>query len=363
MKKIAILLPGPRREPVGGYKVLYQYGDYLALNGWDVDYIYLTNSIVCNSRFYGLKGKLKSIVFSNTHFYKWFDFRSLRSNHYIEKDLNQRLINSYHLIICSSVETFIYIKEDTDVRSDKLIYFVQGYENWNVDKETLDGTFTHQNLDYITVSDDLAKKISNIGGRVSLILHNGIDKDSFFSFIKWESRKKSSFLFLYHPAKHKGCDLLLHAVSKIRNENNLVNFSCFSAYPKPKKFPKYITYHYQPSLIQLNELYNNHKFFICSSIHEGFGLTPAEAAFAGEIILTTKNGGVEQYIKNGITGYLIDEISSDAFSNAIRQVLSKEESLATFSRKSSLLIKQQLDLHDNFIRFNDFLNNKLLDKK
>lgn len=67
MKKIAIILPGPRREPVGGYKVLYQYADHLASNGWQVDFIYLTNDLVCNSRFSGVKGKIKKSFFDILH--------------------------------------------------------------------------------------------------------------------------------------------------------------------------------------------------------------------------------------------------------------------------------------------------------
>ncbi|WP_128863858.1 hypothetical protein [Shigella sp. FC2833] len=91
MKKIAILLPGPRREPVGGYKVLYQYGNYLASVGWQIDFIYLTNRIVCYNRFSGLVGKIKAKLFSLLKFYKWFDFTSSNINHYVIKSLKKEI--------------------------------------------------------------------------------------------------------------------------------------------------------------------------------------------------------------------------------------------------------------------------------
>jgi glycosyltransferase involved in cell wall biosynthesis len=363
MKRIAILLPGPRREPVGGYKVLYQYGDHLASNGWKVDFIYLTNQIVCYSRFSGILGKLKEGFLSIFSSPRWFVFKSKNVNHRIVKELKENSLVDYRIIICSSVETFIYISEKKIVELNKIIYFVQDYECWNVKIDKLNETLSHKDVDYITISDDLNKKITFAGGNVALVLYNGINKADFYNFKKWELRPSSSFLFLYHPSKRKGCDALISALKKVNENSKHIKFSCFSAYPKPKDFPEYISYYHRPTLKKLNDLYNNNKFFICSSEYEGFGLTPAEAAFAGEIVLTTKNGGVEQYIENGENGFIIPGKNSDAFVQIIYDIVAQEPYLAEFSRTSSHSIGNKLNLDLNFNKLLDFINNKIRDKE
>lgn len=363
MKKIAIILPGPRREPVGGYKVLYQYGDYLASNGWYVDYIYLTNDMVCNSRFSGVKGKIKKIFFSKFFFPKWFTFRSMHITHKVSNEIDLNSFEVYEKVICSSVETFIYITEETTIDRNKIIYFVQDYECWNIDIDKLNETLSHKDIEYITISDNLHHKIFQAGGNVALVLYNGINKTDFYNYKLWESRPNSSFLFLYHPNKRKGCDELLKGLRKVNKANVNARFSCFSAYPKPKDFPSFINYFYCPKVAELNELYNNNRFFICSSDYEGFGLTPAEAAFAGEIVLSTKNGGVEQYVQHEINGFLIPAKDSDAFAQIILDMIKKESCLADFSRVGSKSIVSMLNLDLNFEKLLNFLNNTTYDQE
>ncbi|MEI9651341.1 glycosyltransferase family 4 protein [Enterobacter ludwigii] len=363
MKRIAILLPGPRREPVGGYKVLYQYGDHLALNGVRVDFIYLTNSLVCNDRFSGIKGRVKKLIFLSFFSPGWFSFRSKDIYHKITDYLNEDVLRYYDRIICSSVETFIYLSEKTCFQRNKIIYFVQDYEYWNVKVDKLNETLSHKDIVYMTISDDLCHKISKAGGTVSLVLYNGINKKDFYSYIEWESRPNSSFLFLYHPNTRKGCEVLLHGLCEVNKINANAKFSCFSAYPKPKNFPSFINYYYRPKLGELNKLYNRHRFFICSSEYEGFGLTPAEAAFAGEIVLSTKNGGVEQYIQHGKNGFLIPEKNSDAFVQIINAMIEHEPYLAEFSKVSSKSIASMLNLDLNFHKLLSFLNDEAYHKE
>lgn len=358
MREIAILLPGPRREPVGGYKVLYQYGDYLSTVGWSITFMYLTDDFVCNSRFDGLKGIAKAFIIAHTEFYKWYDFRSTQITHKVISDLKKIKAEQYDVIICSAVETFIYVKEFTNIENKKLAYFVQGYEVWNIGKLKLEETLSYSDVDYITISDDLAKRIAQAGGKQIIMLYNGIDKNDFFINKKWLEREENSFLFLYHPGEHKGCDVLLEAICKVKSENNNFKFSCFSAYPKPQNFPEFIDYTYRPTIPQLNELYNDHRFFICSSVHEGFGLTPAEAAFAGVIIITTRNGGVEQYVTDMETGFVLEQRTCDAFARKIKEVAAKGDALYEFSIISNEKIRKQLDLQKNFIRLDEYLTEK-----
>jgi Glycosyltransferase len=358
MKKVAILLPGPRREPVGGYKVLYQYGDYLASTGWSVDFIYLSSPVVCYTKFSGFSGRIKSCILARMKFYSWFDFTSANISHRVKTGLSQKVIDEFDIIICSSVETFIYASEISKIEHKKIVYFVQDYENWNVSVDVLNKTLSYKDIDYITISNDLKNRISDAGGTVVMALYNGVNKNDFFITTPWKERTTASFLFLYHPGERKGCSLLLDALEKAKELNYSLNLSCFSAYPKPSDFPAFIKYYYQPSVKELNKIYNENKYFICSSIYEGFGLTPAEAAFCGEVIITTKNGGVEQYVKDGETGFILRERTRDSFISAIMHFSQNEKLYDSFSTKSSASIKENLDFEKNLFSMDTFLSAK-----
>lgn len=308
-------------------------------------------------------GKIKAKLFSLLKFYKWFDFTSSNINHYVIKSLKKRDIENFNIVICSSVETFIYANSSCRVNHKKLVYFVQDYENWNIPENILNYTLSHKDVDYITISDDLVKKITKMGGDVSLTLYNGINKNDFFVNIPWNERDRASFLFLYHPSERKGCDLLLRAIQKIHEVDSSIKFSCFSAYTKPENFPSFIHYVYQPTVKQLNNLYNENRYFICSSIYEGFGLTAAEASFSGAIVVTTRNGGVEQFIKNEVTGFVLKERTLNSFMVAIMKLSQKDEELNLFAIESSKKVRIQLDLDINFKKIDSYFKARYNNKR
>ncbi|MFK7003362.1 hypothetical protein BWK63_09805 [Flavobacterium covae] len=61
----------------------------------------------------------------------------------------------------------------------------------------------------------------------------------------------------------------------------------------------------------LKTLYRSTSILVLTSVYEGFPMVFMEGMSFGCIPVTTNVGGVDSHIKNGITGYLIDELEED----------------------------------------------------
>ena len=353
-KKILILLPGPRSNVVGGYKVVYQYGDFLKKSGFSLEYHYLCNDFVTGNRFIGGIGNLKRFIFTIFKFYKWYPFENIRKKeHRVTKRLSKEYVNTFDVILTTAVETLLYLDGIDFNKSIKVINFVQDYEVWRFSEEIVESTYKLPYLKNITISNILAKKITDAGAQQPKVIFNGIDQNIFKQNSLWAQRTNNTFLFMYHPSHRKGCDILLKTIEKYKERNANAQFTCFSTYPKPNQFPKGINYIYRPSKLELVNEYNKNKFFICSSRFEGFGLTPAEAMSCGSLVLTTDNGGVNSFIEDGVSGLYFNDFSVESMLEKLEMVESMDE-----SRLTSIAQNGQ-----NYINHNLALNKSLCDFK
>jgi glycosyltransferase involved in cell wall biosynthesis len=72
---------------------------------------------------------------------------------------------------------------------------------------------------------------------------------------------------------------------------------------------------------QLIEIYDKYGIFIFSSFFEGFGKTPLEAMSRGLCVVSTRVGGMRDYISNGKNGFLIKPGDSDTMSLRISELI------------------------------------------
>lgn len=72
---------------------------------------------------------------------------------------------------------------------------------------------------------------------------------------------------------------------------------------------------------QLAEFYNRCSVFMLPSRWEGWGLPAAEAMACGAAVVSTRNGGVEEFIVDGQTGLLVDRGSPEAMAAAICRLI------------------------------------------
>ena len=76
----------------------------------------------------------------------------------------------------------------------------------------------------------------------------------------------------------------------------------FGARSPDQPLPDWITYHQAPEQSTLvDDLYNGSRIFLCTSTVEGFGLPALEAMACGAALVTTDNGGADDYAVDAVT--------------------------------------------------------------
>lgn len=110
------------------------------------------------------------------------------------------------------------------------------------------------------------------------------------------------------------------------------------------------------------ELLSNSDIFVFSSKYEGFGLVIAEAMACELPIVSTKVGGVVEMVKDGINGFLVDGNDTEAFANAVAQILENSKLRKKMSRESSK-IASQFDLKNTVNEYEKLYSNLYINMK
>jgi len=355
--RISILFPGISKKPVGGYKIIYKYLTLLKKQEQDLDInIFYSdiNFLLRNKR--TLKEKLKIVYYSfNKKFYKWSCIKDVDIKHSLY--INQKILSNSDIIIATSVETAIYIKRTNLDKNKKVLYFIQGFEDWNVSKEEVLKTY-HYGFKNIVVSSWLKSILKKSNAPISLHLPNPTD-EHFICLKPLKNRDKKSILFMFHEDNNKGSKEALEAFKKLYNIDNRFKFSCFSTFNKPNNFPKFIDFYKNPKKSKLVELYNTHFFFVSASYKEGFGLTPAEAMACGACVISTKSGGVDDFAIDNKTALMIKSppIPNEIVNSILK--LSENEDLMLKLSKNGIKTIKRFNWEDNIKKIIDLLQNKV----
>lgn len=286
--KIGFVLPMPTTKIVGGYKVVYQYANYIAANGNDVT-IFFNSDKGNNSRnlpklpVYWMRNIICRVE------PKWFNLSKKveKKNLYT---LDSKYFKDFDVVIATAAETAPFVNS---LKVKKKVYLVQDFEaGWKLSKEQLIDTYKY-NMNIIVVSKWLYKLVKKYSINDPVYIPNGIDSEIFFN--KNLKRKKHSIAMLYHLDHRKGFDIGFKVLKKLKKEYPDLSVRLFGAPPKQKDWPDWISYTRHASQMQVADIMNNSQVFLCTSREEGFGLTGLESLFCGCNLVTTDCGGIKEY--------------------------------------------------------------------
>jgi GT2 family glycosyltransferase/glycosyltransferase involved in cell wall biosynthesis/Tfp pilus assembly protein PilF len=285
-------------SPSGGVKVVFEHANRLRDRGHDA-------KIYCN------KNQIKS---------KWFDVYApiIYFSDYSEIPSCDIAIGTYFTTLS------IVQKIDSLVK----IHLCQGYEAHLYDRSKDNLLITTIENDYrrikekIVVSKWLKQIIDNEYQIDSNYISNGIDKYA-FSFSKHERNKTPKILIVgNYNLEIKGIKIALEAAIKYSelNRASIVRL----ASEKTKFDEKFIFYDMSKmSQDEIARIYETCDITVCASYKvEGFSLPPLESMASGTPVVTTDNGGVNDYAINNENAIIVQPGNSKALQNAIELVLS-----------------------------------------
>ena len=87
------------------------------------------------------------------------------------------------------------------------------------------------------------------------------------------------------------------------------------------------------------DYYTKASVFLCTSRWEGFGMVVTEAMECGLPVVSFKTDGPLEIIRDGKTGYLVDNFNLEQFADAVEQLMKNEKLRKEMSENASVRAK------------------------
>lgn len=315
---ILFFLPEYYENPIGGYKVVFEYANRLVKDGYRVSIVYPSFLFFRKS---SLKRKLKMLFFYFYHLVikrkgvtGWFALDGRIENKYVFS-LQEKFIPKADYYFATANETAFHLDRFKGIQPDRKFYLIQALEDWQWGKEKAIETWKY-NLRKVVISPWLLSLVNEIGEKAVLI-ENGVDREGLFNYVEAKDKDPNLVVMLYHKQKLKGSEDGLKALLKARECNPNLRAIFFGCPRKPSGLPSWITYYRTPSESLLNKLYNEAAIYLGPSHSEGFGLTVGEAMTCGCAVVCTDAGGYLTMANQGETALVVKVGDTDAMADAI----------------------------------------------
>jgi len=329
--KITFVLPQYSEVPIGGYKVVYEYANYLVGSGHDITIVYplQLKSIASN------RSELNRLSWPRQQAAQLayiirkpkIDWYSLDDKIRLIKvrDLEAHRVPNADAIFATHWHTAAHVNEYSHKKGAKF-YLVMDFPPWFGDKRDLEQTWRLP-LKKVAISSWLAGLVRQSGAPKQDItaIPIAVNHDRFRVANSVLERPKR-VIMLYSPNAYKRSGLGLSALLKCKAIVPNLEVTFFSPFrQRPTELPSWIEYYGGVSERQLIKLYNAASICLCSSALEGFALPPAEAMACGCAVATTDCGGNRDYAEHEKTALVSAPDDFTSLANNVLRLLSDDE--------------------------------------
>lgn len=334
--KVCFVLPKFTRQPIGGYKIVFEYANRLQQLGYELNIVFINDEALSQ---YRIPQSIKKIV-ANLITYiepRWFPLDSKikkisnLDNHFLEK------IGDIDACVATGIQTVEFVQNNFG--NAQKLYLIQGYENWEVTEEYLWSTYGC-GFKNIVVSNWLKKIVDQHALEPSVLIKNPIDTSIYKCKVAHNERKKHTIGLLYHTAEIKGVKYALQALKQLRLLYDDLEVYMFGMFPEPENLPSWFYYKRGASQQETVEIYNKVQIFLCATIEEGYGLTGLEAMACGACLVSTAYKGVKEYAIDNYNALLSPIKDVNALVKNVELLFENEEKMERLSQNGVESVKK-----------------------
>jgi glycosyltransferase involved in cell wall biosynthesis len=169
----------------------------------------------------------------------------------------------------------------------------------------------------------------------------GLDAE-LFRLLRPIANRPQQVTMLYHPHPIKGARFGLAAIEEVQHRIPGLRAMVFGNKAPRQRLPVGVTYVKSPPRgVLVDEIYNGSRVFVCSSVSEGFGFCAIEAMACGCAVVTTDNGGSDDYAIDGETALVCAPRDVAGLADRIEKLLRDDELCASIATRG----------HDSVERF------------
>lgn len=299
MYKVCFVLPGVSRQPVGGYKMVFEYSNRLVAEGCNVSILFINDDKYQN---YKVPNFVRNLVsnFETRIQPKWFALDPrVKKISSVEQNYKDKLVD-LDVCIATAVQTVHTVCDKMEAK--KKAYYIQDYENWYVTDEYVEKTFG-AGLENIVISTWLKNIVDKKAKSPSVLIQNPIDTSVYVPRVSMSHRAQHTVGLLYNEGVHKGVKNAFEVLKRVKKIYPDLTVKMFGQFPKPS-LPEWVEYIRGASQAETVDIYNWCQVFLCSTIKEGYGLTGIEAMACGACLVSTDYDGAKEYAVDGYNALL-----------------------------------------------------------
>lgn len=312
---ISFLLGNNSNELSGGYKIIFQYANYLAEHGHSVTlYFFADRTIYVLPSYIPVPVKKTYARLKNRIIPTWFKLRIEVQKKVI---FSLEAVEDADVVIATAVRTAVPVANLRPSKGRKF-YFIQGFENWKCSDEEVYKTYA-LGMTNIVVSKWLRGIVDNYSNKTSVLVQNGLDLSVFQAHSG--ERDPHSIVTHYRNQKVKGCEYAFEAIRILEERYSDLNVTVIGIEKNaPKDLPQSCTYIHNINQEKVAEINNRSTVFLCSSIEEGFGLPGLEGMACGCVLVSSTFQGVLEYAVDGKNALLVPTRDGKALAEAVQKV-------------------------------------------
>jgi glycosyltransferase involved in cell wall biosynthesis len=209
-------------------------------------------------------------------------------------------------------------------------------------------TSTLRKADRIIVINEITKKIllsRGIDAKKIVIIPPGIDCSRFSgnAYMQVVDKDNLELIAVGGLIKRKGFDLIIKAIAEVVKTNKNIKLRILGDGPQRKDLAnlvrslsveKFVVFEGRLSHREMGGRYKKSQVFINMSRAEGFATVCLEAMASGLAIISSKVGGFNDAIKNGVNGYLVEQEDYMELSKCIKRLLENEHLINKIGQKA-----------------------------
>jgi glycosyltransferase involved in cell wall biosynthesis len=339
---ITFLAPSAKR-PIGGVIALYEFANGLARRGHHVHLVHLPV----------IEGHIDSLDDLD-----WFDFEA-RVHHQLLSEFDPDALPRADFIELTALRFFTdsgfvgAVEAESSKPWGRPFIFVQAY---GIYPEAIDDRAFATPAPKLCVArwlTDVARS-KGVPDEDLAYIPCGINHAKYRVVTPIDARPRQvSMLYGIHPLK--GAPDGLEALAEVQRRSPDVRVVVFCNREPIHEIPAGIDFRVAPPQdVIVNEIYNDSRVFICSSLKEGFGLGAVEAMSCGCSLVTTDNGGSDDYAIPGQTALVTEPRDIKGMVDCIEELLDDDArriALAT----AGVEMAQRFDWDNSSRLLEDFL--------
>ena len=327
-------------NPSGGFKVVYEYANRLQRRDHLVSVVHPRNQ----NQQKGLVEAVKSVGWpyklklKHQPLIDWFDVdpgvRLL-----LTPDLRAEFIPDGDAVFATALDTAVPVSQLPASKGRKF-YLIQSWEDWN-GPESLAPESWRLPMQKIVISNWLMQIARDLGEEARTTrIPIGMDFSRFKITAPIEERRTPRVGLLAHPNEVKGTKDGVAALEIVKQELSELQAAVFGTHPRAADLPSWMEYAQRPAPEQLAALYNSCQAYLHPSWSEGWGLTAAEAMACGCALVTTDNGGVNEFATDGESALFAPVKSPEALARQLIRVLGDDDLRRRLAHRGSEQVRQ-----------------------